>query len=99
MEENNFDIREVGESILDAVGDVFGGFGVNFQANADTNAANAQRIAVNTQLAVMKFQADQAARAKQQQLIEKVVFAVLALIFVTTTVKTLEPLLNKFLKS
>lgn len=69
-----------GEDVFDYLGDTFQASATSKMANADYNAAIAERISVNNQLAVQGQKAEQDRKNKQQKFIQTFAFSALGII-------------------
>lgn len=80
--ENNF-IDLLGGALADigeTAGDIIISTGDNFESNAETNAALADRLKIQNSLAVSNNAKEQARKDKQQDLIVNIAYAVVAVL-------------------
>lgn len=83
----------LGSSLIDTGTDIVGAIGTNISAGADANAARAQIIRVNAELAQQKLNADIERQARQQKMIEVLLYSLLsigALYLLITVLKNLK---------
>ena len=89
---------EVGNVFVDSIdtaGDFIESLGTNAIANADANAARVESIRIKNQLAKQKFQSEELRKAKQMDLLQNIVYVVLAVALIIVLSKTLIPIFKK----
>lgn len=71
------------DDVLDAFGDIGGAVVDNFTSGSQLEQANIDRIKLNNQLAAANFQKENERKQKNQELIQNIVYIVLALIAIS----------------